>query len=277
MALTYKMTEDSSAVQCNDKGFPIVVDSDSGEEIGLDAIHLYTKVPTLTNETKQLKDKLKKTEDSLSHFEGIEDLGKWKSDAEKAIATLKNIDDKKLIDAGEVDTIKRQAQEHLQEKLDILKGQYEEKIASLDKSLQDKTGTIYQLMVADRFNSSTFVQDKLAMTSKMARKYFGDNFRVEEEGGSVGVVGYWNGEKIYSKERVGEPADFEEALEIMVSKDPDRDSLLAGKAAKGSGAGASDGDSTTAGLEQKYKDAIQKGDVVGAIALKNKIFATKKT
>ena len=254
MALKFKLTEDGKAIAMSEKGLPMVIDDSDPEnpkEFALDAVHHYNQIPRLREEAKTHRLAKEAAEKMLKLFTdaGIDTssedaVGDWLSNATKAIDTMKNIDDKKLVDAGEVETIERQAQEALQSKLTEQEKRFKTKIESLEKDVTSKDATIYQLMVADRFNTSEFVQKKLAaMTPKMARKYFGDNFKVEtDEEGRRRVVGYYNnGERIYSNERAGELADFEEALQILTDKAPDRDNLLAATTHSGSGAGGCGG------------------------------------
>jgi len=244
MGWKYKLTEDGSAVAINDKGLPIIVD-DSGKEQGLDALHLYSQVPALKLEAKGHREakeaaeaKLQKLRDLGVELDEEEEFDSWIEKASTAIGTVENLDQKKLVDAGEIDQIKKQAQEAAKKQMEEIEKRNEKKMLEMEERLQSANATIFNLMVADRFNTSPFVKEKLSMTPKMARKYFSDYFKVEsEDNGSRAVVGYYpDGQKIYSMERAGELADFEEALSILVDKDPDRESLLVGVGASGSGA-----------------------------------------
>lgn len=275
MALEYKMNEEKTAILINENGYPVVVE-DGEKEIGLDAIHLYGKVPDLTNQLKQSKDNLQELAEKYKILDEVEDITVFVNSAKKAMDTIKNLEDKKLIEAGEVEAIKRQAQESSENKLEEIKTSMQTKIDELDNLVNHKTKQIYQLMVSDRFNGSKFVQEKLNMTSKMARAYFSNNFKIEENDGKYGVIGYFNNdEKIFSREKAGEVADFEEALAILVDKDPDRDKLLAGAGGSGSGARGSEnskGKTAADNLMNQYKDAQGKGNMQLMINLKNRLW-----
>lgn len=277
MPIEYKTIElpdgGGKVIPVNDKGHPIIIrkekDGDgAGTEIGLDAIHLYRQVPALQEEAKghRLKasargEKLKLLTDVGVDWEG-EDFGDWVSTASGAVETVKNLEAGDLVKAGEVETIKKQAEQNLQKKLDDATKANEKVVNSLT---DEKTGLekqLYELMVADQFNTSEYVKDKLNMTAKGARRYFGNNFKVEkQEDGSFLVIGYYdrNGvggdrEKIYSVEKPGTIADFAECLEILVDNDPDRKSLLKGSAAAGGGAGGGGGGSDFEGVNPWAKD-----------------------
>lgn len=272
MGLKYKLNEAGDAILMSDKGHPIVVDEDKEEddknrEFGLDAIHLYGKVPELNSESKARKEELRKLSSKLEilketaedlDLEDDESVKAWINNAVKAMKTVKNLDEKKLIEAGEVDTIKKQAQETLKEKLDETEKKYRAKLEEKDSEVSSLNQAIIDLMVTDRFNQSEYVKKKLGMTPKMARKYFGDSFKVEQgENGQRRIVAYKpDGEKVYSKEKVGELANFDEALSILVDLDPDKESLLAAAVASGTGLGVQGGGTRRPKVNPFAKDSI---------------------
>lgn len=282
MALNYKVVEVEGvqSIAMSDRGFPIVVDDENdNKEIALDAIHLYTKVPELTNQLSQTKDKVTELTGKTAALEGIEDVADFMEKANAALELTANIDSQKLIDAGKVEEIKTQAQENLQTKMDALKTNLEKEIQTRDEKLSSLDKTIFKLMVADRFNTSKFVKEGLSITSNMARKYFGDSFKIEvnPETGDRSVVGYYrDGTQIYSAERPGDLAQFDEALQLLVEKDPEKDNFLLG--AGGSGTGAGDGQGGTrngeeADLRAQYDAAVESKNTTLRIALKNQLAA----
>ena len=263
MPLKFKFTEDGKSIEMNEKGMPIVIDDKDKEnpkEFAIDAIHQYAQIPTLREEAKTHRVEKEKLQKAFKFFEDAEiDLSdddktsEFIENAKKALELIKNIDDKKLVDAGEVETIKRQAQEALQGKIDELKTNYDKKLGEKDKENDSLNGTVYQLMVANQFHSSKFVKDKLALTPTAAFRYFADNIKIElDDSGYRKVVLYYpsaNGqsERVYSEERTGELANFDEGLELIVSKDADKDALLKGTGASGGGASGAGGGGGGAG------------------------------
>lgn len=200
-------------VVLNEAKLPIFIHAD-GTEAPLDVDSTVARISVLNNESAAHRNEAKKFKEALEKFAGIEDPAA----ALKALDTMKSLDQKKLIDAGEVDIVKRQVSEA-----------YDKKLADKDVEIQNKDKHIYKLEVSNRFTASPFVTEKLILPPDIAETYFGQNFKVED--GTV--VGYLNGQKCYSKERPGELANFEEAIEMMVQTYPQRDKILKGKASSG--------------------------------------------
>lgn len=68
---------------------------------------------------------------------------------------------------------------------------------------------------ADAFYRSPFISAKSRMPADVLRATFGQNFKIE----AGKLVGYdAAGEKLWSRQRPGEVADFDEALELLVSR-----------------------------------------------------------
>lgn len=82
-------------------GKPVYVDSD-GKEIAFDAVSTKATISRLFGENKSYRERFEAAEASLKQFEGITDA----EAARKALEVVKNLDDKKLVDAGEVEKIK---------------------------------------------------------------------------------------------------------------------------------------------------------------------------
>lgn len=231
----YKMLEGDKGIAVNDKGLPIII-NDDGSEAGVDAIHLATKVPELNAEAKGHRLKAKEAEEKLAAFAGIEDPAA----AVKALETVANLDAKKLVDAGEIEKMKSSILEAGQAKLDETKKAYEDQIAGLNEKLNAGQEQIFKLMVSDKFKSSPTVETTI-LPPDMAEAYFGKHFKVEEKDGKSVVVGYMGEDPIYSQERPGEIASFEEALGTVIDKYPMKDRILKGSGGHGSGASGGDG------------------------------------
>ena len=238
----------------DEKGNPIVIQEGAGEngadkEIGLDAIHLYSKVPALQDEAKghrlsakALKELIDIAKEAGVDTENLESFRDWVESATTSIETVKNFDDKKLIDAKDVEGIKKAAIEAQAKELAKAEAIHKKQFDKATITITDLQNAMFDLMIGDRFSNSKFVKDKLNMPAKVAKAYFGQNFKVEKaEDGKYQVISYQNGEKLFSEVRLGESPDFDEALGLMVAHDPDRDSLLTGAGAGGSGAGTGTG------------------------------------
>ena len=85
-------------------GKPVYVDADGAEAL-YDGESLAEHVTRLNGESATRRRELREAQEKLGAFDGIEDP----EAARKALTTVKNLDDKKLVDAGEVDKVKEAA------------------------------------------------------------------------------------------------------------------------------------------------------------------------
>ena len=197
-------------------GKPVYV-HDDGKEVAFDAPQTVATITRLNGEAKTHREAKEKAESTLKAFEGIEDPAA----AKKALETLKNFDDKKLVDAGEVEKIK----------LEAIKA-VEEKYAPIVQERDAFQSQLHNELIGGGFARSKFIQDNIAVPVDMVQAQFGKSFKIEE--GKVVAYGT-DGQKIYSRSRPGEVADFDEALESLVGGYPHKDSIL--KGGQGSGGG----------------------------------------
>ncbi|EFP3678733.1 hypothetical protein HPX80_002181 [Salmonella enterica] len=210
-----------------ENGHPVYVHSD-GKEVPFDAPTAMNKISELNGEAKKYREGKEAAEAALQKFAGIDDPVK----ATEALETVKKIDQKALIDAGEVDRVKEEITRGFQGKLDEATRQNEK--------LQEQ---LYREMIGGRFNSSVFIRQKLAIPADFVQARFGQSFRIEE-GKVVAYDG--QGNKIYSRQKPGDLADFDEALETLVDHYPQKDHIL--KASGNNG-----GDSRTTQYQQGQK------------------------
>jgi hypothetical protein len=77
--------------------------------------------------------------------------------------------------------------------------------------------------VSSAFHRSTFVTEKLVVPPDMAAATFGAAFKIEDGK----LVAYDKaGVKIYSRQRIGEAAEVDEAVERLVAGHPEKDRIL---------------------------------------------------
>lgn len=279
-----KFDEDGNPVIIEKEGlhYPVYVDDD-GKEIEADVPQMYAKIVELGGEAKQRREKFKELEGKFKIFSEIENLEEWKTEAEKAMETVKNFDDKKLMDAGKVDEIKKQMKEVHKEEIDAINNSHKSRYAEYDEKLKDKEDKIYHLMVSSKFAQSPLFSGKDPVSTlppEIAETYFGKNFKVEEgNNGDLRVTGYISGNPIYSRKNPGELADFDEALEAVVDAYPLKDRILRSSGG-GSGAGGGSGDSDRskggiageiARLTSLHKKAMEEKNAKLAVSLKNRI------
>lgn len=197
-------------------GKPVYVSD--GKELALDVPDMAAKITRLNHEAMSKRKDIEALQSQVKAFEGIDDPAA----ALKAMAAMKNLDDKKLVDAGEVEKVKAEAIKAVEEKYRPTV----EKVEALERQLR-------QEKIGGSFARSKYIADALAVPVQMVEATFGSSFAVED--GRI-VAKDASGNQIYSKARPGEAADFDEALEILVGQSPYRDSILKGRGHNGSGA-----------------------------------------
>lgn len=212
----WKKKADGS-LEVNADGNPIYVTAD-GQEMVTEA----GTVQRFTDEAKQHRIRAEKAEADLLPFKGIDPVK-----AKEAIEKLGKIDQKTLIDAGEVDRVRAEISNAFTAQIDELK-------AANGTLAQDRDN----LIRSNAFSNSEFIRDRVAVPREMFEKTFGDQFKVEDGK----LVPYdRNGNPVMSKKRVGERAEVDEAFEIIVDNYPHKETILKANAGAGSGNGGGGG------------------------------------
>lgn len=283
-----KLDENGNVVTVEKEGvtFPVYV-HDDGTEVEADVPSLFSKISELNTEAKNYRQEKSALKDKFKLFESIDDLEDWKKKADTAIETVKNYDDKQLVEAGKVDEIKSQMKEVHEEEIQNVHNSYKDKMSEYEGEKEKDQATIYKLMVSTRFAQSPFFSGKdpkSTLPPEMAEAYFGKHFKVEDDGkGELRVVGYKADGKtqILSKKNPGDIAGFEEALEKVVDEYPYKDNILRATGG-GSGSGGGDGgsglkgvDAKIAGLEEQLKEAKEAKDGTKVTTLTTKIHQLK--
>lgn len=204
-------------------GKPVYV-YDDGKEVAYDVPAAVAKISALNAEAKQHREAKELAESKLKAFDGIENAEL----ARKALETVKNLDDKKLIDAGEAEKVKAE----------VVK-QYELKLAEKDAEVAKAQTALHNEVIGGAFARSSFILEKMSIPSDMVQAYFGKHFTYEN--GKV-VAKDSLGNQIFSRKSPGEMADFDEAIEQIVSTYPQKDHILKASGNSGSGSGGVGGD-----------------------------------
>jgi hypothetical protein len=202
-------------------GNPVYADTD-GKEVTYDPVAMHTTIGRLNKESQTHREAKETAETALKIFGDLDPKA-----AKKALETVANLDDKKLIAAGEVDRVIKAKTDGLQVKLD-------ESLAA-NVTLTTKYDTE---KINSAFASSEYITEKLAVPSDMAQATFGKHFVFKE--GVMTPVDV-NGNVIYSDSNPGDIASFDEAMEKVVKTYPHRDSILKGTGHSGSGSKGHDG------------------------------------
>ena len=151
---------------------------DDGKEVAHDAPQTVATISRLNGEARTNRERYEAAETSLKAFEGIEDP----TAAKKALETLKNFDDKKLVDAGEIEKAKAEAIKAV-----------EDKYAPIVQERDAFQSQLHNELIGGGFARSKFIQDNIAVPVDMIQATFGKNFQIE--GGKVVAVGA-DGQKI---------------------------------------------------------------------------------
>lgn len=214
-------------------GKPVFV-HDDGKEVAFDAVGTVATITRLNGEAKTHREAKEAAEIKLKSFEGIEDG----EAAKAALETVKNLDAGKLMEAGKVEELKAGIKKAAEESVAAANKANAEALAA-EKARGDKLElALNGEMIGGRFSRSQYVGDKLVLPGPAAQKVFGDHFKIEDGK----VVAYdAAGNKLFSRAKPGEVAEFDEAMEILVDAYPYKDSILKGTGHKGDGSRGSQG------------------------------------
>ena len=281
-----KFDENGAVVTVEKEGvkFPIYIDDD-GKEIDVDVPNLFVKVATLSTEAKGHRQEKGALKEKLLIFDGIEDLVIWKTEAEKAIQTVKNFDDKKLVDANKVEEIRNEVIKVKDEEIRQVHTSYQQMKTDYDTKLMSKDGQIYELAISNKFAQSPLFSGpnrKYKIPADMAEAKFSRQIKLEAASdGKLREVGHkLNGEPIYSRKNPGELAYFDEFMPEIIDEYPNKDDLIEVEAGSGGGGGGGGGlkgiDAEIARLKVLQTAAMAEKNAGNALVLKNRIFALEK-
>jgi hypothetical protein len=198
-------------------GNPVWVDANGGEAV-LDR----DTISRLNGEAKKLRERAEAAETTVKKFEGLDP-----DKARSALDTLGKIDQKKLIDAGEVDKVR-----------ETIKAEFTGLIAEKDKAINEARSALDTERVNNLFAASEFIRDRIAVPRDMFEATFRSNFKVEDGK----IIAYDKaGNRLMSKAKIGEYADTSEALELLVEAHPQKDVILKANSGQGSGSGGGGG------------------------------------
>lgn len=214
MTVKFKVNEEGQIV-VGENGKPIIVLA-NGSEQEFDLEHTLGTITRLNGEAKTHREAKEDLDKRLKLYEGIDDP----EAARKALQTMQNLNDKQLVDAGEVEKVKQQVSEG-----------YVKQLQQKDEALQKLQSEFNNEIVGGKFSGSKYIAENLSVPYEMARAYFGNNFEYRDGR----LIGKLNGNEIYSRANPAEFADFDEALDIMVSTSPFKDSILKGNGSSGGG------------------------------------------
>lgn len=215
------------------EGKPVYVD-DNGKEVAFDYSATLQTITRLNGEAKSHREAKEAAEGKLKSFEGIEDG----EAARKALDLVKNIDEGKLLQAGKVEEIKSAARKAAEEQVAAANKANAEALKTTEGERDKLRTELYGEKIGGSFNRSKLIADKFAIPADMVQARFGQNFKIEDGK----IVAYDPaGNKVFSHAKPGELAEFDEALDILVSQYPYKDQILKGTGSRGDGKQPSNG------------------------------------
>lgn len=288
--MTWKLKtdpENNDAPVVDDQGRVVYIDPD-GKELPLDPPAMYQKIADLGKENQTHRTKYDEVVKKFDALKDIEDIVKWKEEADKALEAVANFNDKDWMKAEKVESLKKQITDAYEQKLKdkekgvvTLQADHQAEIEKLNQQIR-------RLLVSNKFAVSKYFsgggeKSVTILPSNIAEDHFGKYFQVEEGADGMPVIKavYSSGDAVLSKVNPGEPADFEEAIGLIIDQYPGKESILRSTSG-GSGGGGGEGNEEEgdsgdlAKLRKQYAEAQAAGNSRLMVTLKNRIFDLEK-
>ena len=208
-------TDESGNLVTDASGNPIMLD-DSGKETPIASGY----IQRINGESATHRRAAKEAQEKLAKFGDLDPDA-----AREAIEKTKDIDLSTLIDKGEIDKVRQS-----------IISQYEPKLSEAEQRLADIARDRDNLVLANAFNSSKFLNERLAVPRDFVTATYQNRFKIED-GKPVPVRP--NGDVIYNSR--GEIATVDEAFEMFISERDDKDQLLRAPNLSGTGSGGAGG------------------------------------
>ena len=243
-------------IKVGEKSMPMVLDDD--KEFELDAIHLFGKIPALQTEAKEHRLKKEEALKKLEPFIDVDPVA-----AKAALEKVKTLNESEMMAMGDVEKLKVQILKVETDRQEEIKREYEKALGEKNDIIIEMQGDIYKAVVSSQFSKSpwfTGQDSKTNLTPDIAEAYFGRNFKVDKVDGDLKVIGYVGEDKVYSKERPGELAHFDEAIGVIINNYPMKENILS----KSKGTGAT-GSGHLGGHDRKTIAALPPGERLKAI------------
>lgn len=260
--MAWKMDGDSIAIK---DGNPVWVYED-GKEAGFNAETALKNLDVATAESVVRKKKLKELEEKYKPLADIEDVSDFFTKATAAIDTVKNFDDKKFVDAKEVETLKLSVAKTYDDKIKGMETAWTTKEKEYQESISSKDTNISNLLIKGEIGRSQFIGDKTVLTPSIAFDVFKGNFQIEESDGHVKAVATRaDGTRIMSLKDPGSYAGIDEALETLVTEHPDSARLVKGNPGGGGtppGGGGGGNDKSISRSQFEKMDPVAQGNHV---------------
>ncbi len=214
-------------------GKPVYI-HEGNEEKPMDVAHMMRAISERNKECQTHREAKEAAQAKLRQFEDI-------SNPEKALEALRiveNLDHKQLIDAKEVDKLKAEMSKTYEEKIGAITKGYDEKLTEQVNRANELENKHQQLAINNAFERSPYIKEKIAVPAEMVQALFQSRFKMEDGK----LIGYHpDGRVITSKERLDDPATFEECIETIICTYDNRSHILKGANSSGAGGGGGTG------------------------------------
>lgn len=204
-------------------GMPVYV-GDDGTETTFDLPKLLSTAHATREERDRIEREAKALRESMKQFGSTEE--EIKAAIEK-LRIARNLDDKKLVDAGKVEEL-------VSQRLKEATTAWESEKSALAKEKDEARATVRRLLISSKIAGSSVLSDYLP-TPDLIELALGEHFDVDGDR----VVAYRDPktkERIYSAKDPGQLADVDEALAILLKAHPNHDKWKKSANASGSGA-----------------------------------------
>ena len=179
----------------------------------------------LLKEAMKHKAAAKEAAAKLAAFKDIDvdEYKALKAAKEEAAAAEEEAEQKRLIEKGQFESVKKQIIEAADEKLKAALDESSAKDETIAK-LQDQIG---ELTIGSSFNSSTFLKEKTVLPPSKARALYGGHFDLDESGKTVpydkpkGAA-----DRAPLVDGSGNPLAFDAAIAKIIDMDSDREQLM---------------------------------------------------
>lgn len=193
-----------------------------GKEELVDPTEVFTgrsRITALNGEAQGHRTKAETALADLKKYDGIDP-----AKAREAFDTLSKIDQKKLIDSGQVEVVRGEIKAVFQAQLD-------EAVAQTTTLKQQ----IANMRLDSAFSGSKFVKDDLAIPADIAQATFSKYFTVGDDGKITAKDS--SGNVVWSRDpqKSGVAAEFEEAIKILVDGYSNKNAILKGNTNSGAG------------------------------------------
>lgn len=204
----WKKNDDGSLVTDSD-GNPVYVGSDGKEQTVAPGY-----INRLNTEAATHRKAAKDAQDRLAAFGDLDP-----KEAKAAVSKLKDVDFDSLVNKGEIESVRTQMRE-----------QFEQELADRETKLTEANQRLERLALDNAFNSSEFLNTRLALPVDAARATFRDRFKVD---GDKVVPLDSTGNPLINKH--GDVASVDEAFQTFIEGRTDKDVWLKAPEVGGSG------------------------------------------